>query len=289
MRSPPPLLARSVLLACTTLGLARPALAACEAAPARIQGTIPFDRATEVPTDTRIGLWWTNYAEDPEFLAVQADGEPVSGTVETMVHEESAAQWTGITMFTPDAALPVGARVTVAVTAPDGAGSRSFGFVVGEGPAEEAIAAPGTLSLSVSELPEKADAPCGESRRRFSGKIGVPAHADPLSWLFIHRTTPDGTLDEWFTVVGTAADAPLTWSATSTDFSRGLDTECFTVVQVDPAGGRVASAEAVCATLSGLSAEERAAGGGCTTAAGAAGLWGLWGLWTLPLIGYRRR
>lgn len=257
------------------LSLAAPAArAACEAGPARIQTTVPPDRATGVPTDARIGLWWTNYPQDPDFVEVRADGAAVTGAVETLVHQESDALWTGVSLFTPDAELPPGARVTVEVTAPDGQGSHRFGFVVGEGPAEEAIAAPGFLSLTVGELPEKAGAPCGEARRSFSGQIGVPAHADPLSWLFIHRTTPDGTLDDWFTVVGTAADAPLTWTATSTDLERDLDIECFTVVQVDPAGGRVSSAEPVCATLRGHAAEAEA-GAGCAQAPGLAGLVGL--------------
>lgn len=274
----------SVLLCAWSL-VAPAAHAACESAPARIQATIPPDRATGVPTDARIGLWWTNYDQDPAFLAVTADGVPVTGSVETLVHEESAARWTGVSLFTPDADLPAGARVAVEVTAPDGTGSHRFGFVVGETPAEEAIAAPGLLSLTVGELPEKAEAPCGEARRSFSGRIGVPAHADPLSWLYLHRTTPDGTLDDWFTVVGTAADAPLSFTATSTDLERDLDIECFTVVQVDPAGGRVSSAEPVCATLQGRGAEDLAPAG-CAQAPAVAGLLGLL---VAPLVARRRR
>ncbi|NOY26295.1 MAG: hypothetical protein GXP62_10525, partial [Oligoflexia bacterium] len=73
-----------------------------------------------------------------------------------------------------------------------------------------------------------------------------------LSWIFLHRTTPDGTLSDWLTVLGTAADTPQSFTVTSLDLSLDLDAECFTLVQVDPAGGRVSSAESRCATLTTL-------------------------------------
>lgn len=274
------LLPATLLLAGATAS--RPA-AGCEPGVARIRGLVPPDRAADVPTDARLGLWWSNYDQDPAFLDVRADGVAVTGSTETRVHQESAGAWTGLTEFTPDQPFSPGARVQATVPSPNG-GERTWSFVVGQGPAEEAIAAPSLLRLTVHEREADPQAPCGEARRTFTGEIGIPAEADPLSWLLLHRTTPEGTLDEWFTVVGTAADAPLTFSVSSDDLDRDIEVECFTVVQVDPAGGLVSSAEARCADVQGSARPDPAEGAGCAAAPAAAGL-----AWLLVWPALRRR
>ena len=229
------------------LALPRAAAAACEPGQAQVRATIPPDRADGVPLDARIGLWWENYESDPVVAAVQVDGQDWPGRAETAVHQDSASTWTGITLFTPDQPFPAGARVKVEVEL-DADPALAFSFQVGDAVTTEAIAAPSILRLSVREWPEQPEAPCGQARRQLRGEISGAAEPTQLSWLFLHRATPDGTLGDWFTVLGRADSAPLEFDLDSDELDRDIEAECFTVVQVDPAGGRVSSAEARCAT-----------------------------------------
>lgn len=260
---------------------------ACQPGTARVRATVPPKGAIDVPIDARIGLWWENYAVDPEFLWVRVEGQEITGTTETLVHEESAGSWSGLTLFIPDDPLPPGARVQARVTSadPDSA-PHAVDFHVGDTVTAEALAAPSLLALRTRDLAAKPDAPCGEARRQFIGDVGSPAEATDRSWLLLYRATPDGRLGDWFTILGTADQAPLEFTTSSDELDRELEGECFTVVQLDLAGGRVSSADARCATALGPPQDELDGEAGCSTLPTSARL--LW-LLTLPALLRRRR
>ena len=230
--------------------------APCPIRDSRIRATVPMDRASDAPADASIGVWWSNYDPQPEFLSVRVDGQEIDGQAETSLHQESASSWSGLSLFTPREELPLGARVEVQFSAPSAGGGDRFSFRVGKETAPRPIAAPSHLNLIMKEDPQPSADGCHPARRTFWGSVGVPAEADPNDWLVIYRATPDGALDEFFTVIGTADMAPLDWKASSTELDRDLQAECFTVVQITASGERVSSADATCATDPGdLSAE----------------------------------
>lgn len=240
----------SVLL--LTALVSAPALPSpCEAGASRIQGTVPADGDALASADGSIGVWWTDFALDPEFVSVQVDGAEIEGSSETQVHEGSFGARTGLTRFTPRDPLPLGARVSVSFSTPEKGGGQRFSFSVGEETSNKPAAAPAHLDLTMKDMEGDSSDPCSEDRRNFWGTVGPPSEPDPNDWLLIYRATPDGRIDEFFTVVGTADQAPLSWEASTDELDREAAAECFTVVQLTPNGELVSSPDAACATGQG--------------------------------------
>jgi hypothetical protein len=300
-----------------------PDAVACSPDVADVLATAPADGAVDVPLDAmvvlQVGSGFVAMGGDPEFQ-VWVDDEPSAGTQTGWTRTASPTAETGQLIFSPDSPFPSGASVRVSVSNIGwGSGPFTLSFSTGDAGTSPVAGVPMVNDVLVHH--ESVDTPsssCDSEEWRTVDLSTSPASGtvDPLSWLLVYRVSDGVAEDVPFDVLGPLVDdSPLRLATVMhDDIDRALTEECYTVAQVDAAGGRVWADEIVCSvdtTEAGDSGDPEEDGGsvsgdrdpsdggssdtpsdgsgkGCAVVARPLGL-----LWCLPLggilLGRRRR